>query len=41
MADKLYKHMIPLEQQLPEHPERRSKLISLEEAGKIISASGA
>jgi glutaconate CoA-transferase, subunit A len=37
MADKVYKHMIPLEQQLPKNPERRSKLISLDEAGKIIA----
>ena len=37
MAGKIYKHMIPLEQQLPKNPERRSKLISLEEAGKIIA----
>lgn len=38
MANKVYKHMIPLEKQLPQHPERRSKLISLEEAGKIIAS---
>jgi glutaconate CoA-transferase subunit A len=30
--------MIPLEQQLPKNPERRSKLISLDEAGKIIAS---
>ncbi|MCD6074964.1 MAG: hypothetical protein K0Q70_1847, partial [Rhodospirillales bacterium] len=30
---KTYKHMIPLEQQLPKSMERRSKLIDLEEAG--------
>ena len=34
---KTYKHMIPLEQQLPKSMERRSKLIDLEEAGKIIA----
>ena len=38
MADKIYKHMVPLEQQLPNNPERRSKLISIEEAGKIIAS---
>ncbi len=37
MATKVYKHMLPLEQQLPANPERRSKLISLEEAGRIIA----
>jgi len=37
MTSKVYKHMLPLEQQLPKNPERRSKLISLEEAGKIIA----
>lgn len=37
MANKVYKHMIPLEKQLPKNPERRSKLITLEEAGKIIA----
>jgi glutaconate CoA-transferase, subunit A len=38
MADKRYKHMIPLEEQRPASMERRSKLISLEEAGKIIAS---
>ena len=38
MPGKVYKHMIPLEQQLPKNRERRSKLISLEEAGKIIAS---
>ncbi|NQV56952.1 MAG: CoA transferase subunit A [Rhodospirillales bacterium] len=37
MADKIYKHMIPLEQQLPENFGRRSKIIDLEDAGKIIA----
>lgn len=35
---KTYKHMIPLEQQAPERLERRSKLISLDEAGRIIAS---
>jgi glutaconate CoA-transferase, subunit A len=37
MADKVYKHMIPLDNQRPASMERRSKLITLEEAGKIIA----
>ena len=37
MAEKKYKHMIPLEEQQPASMERKSKLISLEEAGKILA----
>ncbi len=37
MDDKTHKFMIPLEQQLPDNPERASKLIDLEEAGKILA----
>ncbi|MBI4296228.1 MAG: CoA transferase subunit A [Chloroflexi bacterium] len=37
-ADKKYKHMIPLDEQRPASMERRSKLISVEEAGKIIAS---
>jgi len=33
-----HKFMIPLEQQLPADPARRSKLIPLEEAGRIIAS---
>ena len=36
MAEKKYKHMIPLEEQQPASMERKSKVISLEEAGKIL-----
>jgi glutaconate CoA-transferase subunit A len=38
VLSKTYKHMIPLEQQAPQTLERRSKLISLDEAGKIIAS---
>ena len=37
MSTKTHKFMLPLEQQLPKNPKRRSKLIPLEEAGKIIA----
>jgi glutaconate CoA-transferase subunit A len=37
MAEKHYKHMIPLDDQRPESLERRSKLTSLEEVGKVIA----
>lgn len=37
-GSRVYKHMIPLDQQAPERLERRSKLISLDEAGKIIAS---
>ena len=33
-----YKHMIPLEEQAPAELKRRSKLIALEEAGRIIAS---
>lgn len=37
MAETVHKFMIPLEEQRPEPFERRSKVISLDEAGKIIA----
>lgn len=37
MASQTHKFLIPLDDQLPEHPERRSKLIDADEAGKIIA----
>lgn len=38
MASKTYKHMIPLEEQAPAELKRKSKLISIEEAGRIIAS---
>ncbi|HEY8578496.1 MAG TPA: CoA-transferase [Beijerinckiaceae bacterium] len=38
MPAKTYKHMIPLEEQAPAELRRKSKLISLEEAGRIIAS---
>lgn len=38
MVEKKYKHMIHLEDQVPKSMERRSKLISVKEAGKVIAS---